>query len=336
LPVRKGLKQRLTPVIKLDIPLKRLALILATGTCLGASTAVFQQAANCGLSLSLILAGSTLLGGMLLLPWIDAKGAELISNKLDWRLYLAFAGFLGIGFPYLILFNATAHLQSAVVAAILATPILATVMSQWILGRQALSTYRLLAVFVTVCGMFALALSKWLTDGHQSDQNFGWLVAGLLAACSLGYANYFRKAYEPEGATPTQLAVGILFAGGAICLAWWAAAFAMGRRAELPAEHNWGLMLGFVGVQGAIYAAQYWFQMQLQKAGDPTAVSLIGPVSAVIGVALGLWLFGQSVAWHGLVAVLLMIAGSVIVAVTSPPLPAPRSKDAGSSPVSTR
>ena len=124
----------------------------------------------------------------------------------------------------------------------------------------------------------------------------GWVLAGLCIPVSLAVGNVYRTVYWPDGATPTQLAVGsnfsafALLALAAICFDG-AAAFA-----SLSAVPIW------VFVQMVVSAAMFSVFFRLQQVGGPTYLSQIGFVASAVALAIGTLLLGERyslITWFG-------------------------------------
>ncbi|MDN3718988.1 EamA family transporter [Roseibium salinum] len=124
----------------------------------------------------------------------------------------------------------------------------------------------------------------------------------------LATGNIYRTLKWPKGATPVDLALGMM-ATGFLALAIFTAAIGI---PVVPS--GWSPeAVGLLAAQMAIFALQYGLYFRLQQTAGPVYLSQIGSVAAVIGLGLGFLVFGEIPNAAKLAAVASVGAGIVLV-----------------------
>jgi drug/metabolite transporter (DMT)-like permease len=280
-----------------------LACLLATGTLLGLATNLAKLAGEAGLP-ALPFLGWSIAGAALLLGPVVAIGSGLPRLTARTAEYFVVAGLVSVAAPNLILFAAVPHVGAGFAALAIAFPPLYTYVMALALGMERFCAWRAAGVAIALSGAVLLAAFKFAAPQAAT----GWIVATMLAPVILAVGNIYRTARWPAGARPEQLAPGMLVAS-VLLLAGFA--LATGSGGPVPTEVPDGLPI--VAAQSVAFALQYLLFFVLQKRGGPVYLSLLGSVSAIVGVPIAVLLLGEAWPRGIVVGALLIITGIALV-----------------------
>ena len=278
------------------------AALLGAGALLGVSTNVAKVAHSIGLAplpfLTWSLAGATfLLTGI---SMVRGQTPGLNRRSLE---YFVVAAFLSVAGSNLIFFNAVTHVGVSFVALTISLPPLLTYVGALMLGMESFCRWRASGVVLALAGTGVLVLGKWTAP----DTNHYWIALTLIGPVLLAAGNIYRTRRWPPGASAESLAPGMLLA--ATVLLVMIAMIMPGWTLGVSTESTYALPL--IGAQAVVFAGQFLLLFVLQKAGGPVFLSLMGAVSAVVGVPLAMVLLEEPALPALLPSVALIAAGIV-------------------------
>ncbi|WP_415919015.1 DMT family transporter [Tateyamaria sp. SN6-1] len=256
------------------------------------------------------LAGEAGLSPLAFLSW-SILGAALVLSlfaiirghmpTLNFRTfeYFVVAAFVTVAGSNLIFFSAVPHVGASFVTLAITLPPLLTYVGALALKMENFDWRRALGVVAALLGAGFLAVSQL----SAPDAPVFWILLTLLGPVMLAIGNLYRTLRWPKGETADALAPGMLIAAAAML---FATALLPDFSVSVPTDTAQPILL--IGVQAAIFAAQFLLMFVLQKYGGPVLLSLLGGVGAVIGVPVAIMLLGEN-APDGL------IAGSALIAV---------------------
>lgn len=246
-----------------------------------------------GSALSLLLAG-----------WII--GALPVWSARCFR-YYSICAFLGLIGPAVATFWVIPHIGTGLMAAVIATSPIITVLISHLFGAERFNQLLFLGVMTGFVGAAVIILGE--ATWPSEEGKYLWLVASLLVPTLLASGNVARTALWPAGLTPIQAGAGIsTFA--VVTAAFLVPVFEPAAFSAMPSRDALLLMLGFVVVNG-ISAFPFFY---LQKIGGPTLLSLLSHVMAGFGLLLGVIFFADRYRLIDLAGVLLILMG---VSITS-------------------
>ena len=266
-------------------------LLLATGALLGLSTNLAKLAGNAGLDPLAFLTWSVVGASVVLvargavlgrLPAVTARTAE----------YFVVAGLVSVVVSNLIFFAAVPRIGAGFVSLAIAFPPLYTYLGALALGMERVQARRALGVALALGGAAYLGVAKLAGP----DAPVLWVALAMAGPVFLAVGNLYRTARWPPGATPEELAPGMLVASAAMLLAVGGVAALVpgapgGFGLAVPTE-TWAPVLLVLG-QAAVFAVQNLLFFALQKAGGPVYLSLLGAVGAVVGVPVAVLFLGE-------------------------------------------
>lgn len=284
-----------------------LASLLGTGVLIGLSTNLTKVASDAGLG-ALAFLTWTVAGAAVLLGVATALRGSLTRFDRPRLEYFAVSGLISLAAPNLLLFAAIPHVGPAFAVLSLVFPPLYTYLGALVFRMESWSVVRALAVSLALFGGGWLAVAEF----RSPDASPGWIVATLTVPVLLAAGNLYRSARWPAGATPEELAPGMLAASAVMLLVFGTASGALGLpprsfSLSLPAFSStiaW-LLIG----HSVILAASYALFFVLQKTGGPVYLSLIGSVAAVTGVPFAVVWLDETLPDGLLVAGVLITAG---------------------------
>lgn len=186
------------------------------------------------------------------------------------------AGAILIG-PMGLGYLAVRHVGAGFLSLTYAFPILLTWAMARLIGLEPADPQRRLAVLLGVAGGLMLGAGK---ISGMPDGAAGWAVVACAVPVVIAAGNIYRTRYWPVGAQPVLLA-GLMLLGGALVALPLAALTE--QAAALWADPGLRRLIWW---DIAAFAIQYVTYFQLQRAGGPLMLSLIGPVAAILGAAV--------------------------------------------------
>lgn len=276
------------------------ASLLGCGALLALSTTLAKVAHGIGIGplpfLTWSLAGATLL----LSAVAFFRGQRPAINRRSIEYYVL-AGFLSVAGANLIFFNAVPRVGVSFVVLTISLPPVLTYVAALLLRMETFCRWRAAGVILALCGTSVLVAGQWAAPGIDRF----WIGLTLLGPVLLAAGNIYRTVRWPPGASAESLAPGMLFAATALLVtaalvipAW-----------SLDVSTSSTQALSLIAIQAVIFAGQFLLLFILQKAGGPVFLSLIGAVSAVIGVPLAMIVLKESLLPALLPSVALIAAG---------------------------
>lgn len=242
-------------------------------------------------------------GGGLILLVCQGKG-----SAIRWRgsvaRYFGFSALTAIALPNVLAFIVVAQIGSGLTATLYALPSLATYAIALTLRMETLSLARAMGLLMGIAGCV------WILSPSPagiSGETVPWLMLGLLIPLSLAIGNIYRTTHWPRGASPEQLAPGMLLGGAILILV---VILVRGEAATLLVGHPtlWGILI----IQSMVTAVGYRGFFQLQKRSSPTFLSQLGFVITPAGLLFGILFFNESFGWAVWGGVALLMVGVVL------------------------
>lgn len=286
-----------------DTPgIKPILLLLGVGLLIAMMLPLSRAAMNAGMT-PLSYAFWQALGGGLLLA-VALRGRQAL--RLDGRLvrYYGISGLTAIALPNAVAFAVVANIGAGLTATLYALPSLATYAIAITMGMESLRKTKVIGLSFGVAGCI------WILSPNPAGISPGsvpWLLLGLLVPVSLAIGNIYRTSHWPKGASPDQLAVGMLLSGATLI---FMVVMMTGdlRTLGLEGTHLWGLVV----LQSILTAVGYWGFFHLQRQTSPTFLSQLGFVITPAGMLFGIAFYGESyglTVWGGVV---LLLTGVVL------------------------
>ncbi|MEQ9547589.1 MAG: DMT family transporter [Marinobacter sp.] len=241
-------------------------------------------------------------GGLILL--VFQRQARTIRWRGAIARYFGFSALTAIAVPNVLAFIVVAKIGSGLTATLYALPSLATYAIALTLRMETLSAYRAMGLLMGVAGC-VLILSP--SPAGIGEETLSWLMLGLLIPLSLAIGNVYRTTHWPRGATPEQLAPGMLLGGAIVILV---VIVLRGEAATLLVDHPtlWGILI----IQSVVTAVGYRGFFQLQKHSSPTFLSQLGFVITPAGLLFGILFLKESFGWVVWGGVALLMVGVVL------------------------
>lgn len=258
--------------------------LVVGGALLGISTNLAKYASEIGLA-PLIFLFWSIAGAATILLIIALLRHELPPlNKRSFEYYFISA-LVSVAGSNLLFFSAIPHVGAGFVALIISLPPLLTYLGALALKMERFQTVRALGVAAALSGVGILAAYKFTAP----KASVFWILTALCGPVLLAIGNLYRTLRWPKGASPNELAPGMLIA----------ATILLGATSLLP---NFSLTIpprgllpfGLIILQAFIFAGQFQLLFLLQKTGGPVLLSLLGSVGAVIGVPVAIFLQNES------------------------------------------
>lgn len=281
-----------------------LACLLATGALLAFSTILAKLATGVGLSPVALLAWSCLGAAGVLLGIAAARG-HLPTFNVQTLEYALVAATVSFAAPNLLFYSAIPHVGVSFVALAIAFPPLFTYLGALALRTERFSIVRASGIALALAGAAYIAVLKLNAPSGAS----GWILAVLAGPILLAIGNLYRTLRWPEGAQHDALAAIMLAAAAAMLLA---VGMLPGFSLAVPPTRDAALL---IGVQIAIFAAQFAIFFILQERGGPVYISLLGAVAATVGVPVAILLLGEASPAGLTLGGLLIAAGITLVTV---------------------
>lgn len=278
------------------------ALLLTVGSFLALSVVVGKLADDAGASRLLFLCVALLGAGLALACIARGQGTWGELHRPVRRYALVSGVFLAV--PYALAFLALRHVDASFITLSFVFPGLLTWLMAVPMGVEPFGARRLLGVCLGLASGVLLVIGKW----QQPDVMPLWILAILAVPVFLAIGNIYRTMAWPAGAAPVMLAALMLGSGGLLLLP-------IVSLVDLPRD-GWtldnGLILTLLVVQIATFTLVYYLFFILQRLAGPVYLSQIGPVAAVVGPAIGIFMLGEAPPANLLPAGLLMAVGLTI------------------------
>lgn len=269
-----------------------LALLAITGALLGLSLPFGKLATGSGVQpivwAFVISAG----GGGLIFAAMLMRGQRVGVTGRKLRYYLVTAA-ITYALPNLLLFSVIPHVGAGYAGIMYTLSPIVTLMLSIALGVRRPNGLGIVGIGIGFVGAVMVALTRGQV-GEPAD--LFWVAVALLIPVSLAVGNIYRTADWPDGAEPTELAVGSNLAAALLLLAGILAGpggASLGALGEMPL---------LVLAQMAASAAMFVFFFRLQVVGGPVYLSQIGYVAAAVGLFSGTFFLGErygALTWLG-------------------------------------
>lgn len=282
--------------------IKSVFLLLGVGVVIALMLPLSRAAMDSGMTPLAYAFWQALGGGVILAVWLRRHPSLRFGSKL--LLYFGMSGLTAIAIPNAVAFAVVSNIGAGLTATLYALPSLATYAMAVTLGMESLKTRKVIGLSLGVAGCV------WVLSPNPagiSTEALPWLLLGLFVPISLAIGNVYRTAQWPTGATPEQLAVGMLF-GGAVLIFMVVVAAGHMRTLVVESAGLWGILL----IQSILTAVGYWGFFHLQRQTSPTFLSQLGFVITPAGMLFGIVFYDESYGWAVWGGVLLILTGVVL------------------------
>jgi drug/metabolite transporter (DMT)-like permease len=283
-----------------------LALLLLLATLWGGSY-TFVKLGVATIPPITLIEGRTLIAGVLLLLIMAGRGVRLPSDGATWRRFM-FQACLNSVIPWTLIAWAERSVDAGLATILNSTsPIFTFFLTLAIAGQDALSLRK---VFGVVVGMMGICLIVGVQAFHGVGEQLAAQIAIVVATICYAGGAVFSRGFK--GLDPMAPATGSLICGAAVLLP-----------ISLVVEHPWTVvpsaasllaLLGLAVFSTAIAFVIYFRLIQTLGSVGTTAQAYL---RVPIGVALGVWVLGESLsptAWIGLGCVVAGVAAMTIPA----------------------
>ena len=289
-----------------------LALLLVLATLWGASY-TFLKVAVATIPPITLIAGRTLIAGLLLVVIMHWRGVKMPADAANWRRFL-FQACLNSVIPWTMVAWGTQALDAGVATILNSTaPIFTFFLTLAVTRHEAVTSRKLLGV---VAGMAGICLIVGMQALAGLGEQFTAQIAMLFAAICYAGAAIFGRAFKDLD--PMAPAAGSLLCGAAILIPL-----------SLVVEQPWTLtpsansLLALLGL--AVFSTAFAFVIYFRL------IQTLGPIGATaqaylrvpIGVAAGVVFLDEqlsSTAWIGLTCVVIGVAAMTIPARKAKPV----------------
>lgn len=224
-----------------------------------------------------------------------------MGAKLHKR-YFMISGLTAIAIPNAVAFSIAVELGAAITSVYYALPSLVTYGLALLLKLERIQRLRVTGLFISVAGC------AWVLLGNQSveitSSSINTMLLGLLIPVALGIGNIYRTRAWPKGATPNQLAPGMLM-GGALGIFIYL--ILQNRLEVLWVAHAQVLLI--LIVQSLITAQSYLWFFKLQKLATPVFISQLGFVIIPTGSLAGVLFLGEQIGVDFILGVSVLFLG---------------------------
>lgn len=290
-----------------------LALLLALATLWGASYTFIKLGVATIPPITLI-AGRTLIAGLLLVVIMYGRGINLPTDGVMWRRFL-FQACLNSVIPWTMLAWSVSSLDAGLATILNSTaPIFTFFLTLTVTRHEALTSRKLLGVCAGMAGICLIVGVEAL--GGFGKQLVAQIVAVLAAICYAGAAIFGRGF---KGLDPMAPAAGSLLCGAAILIP-----------ISLMVEQPWTLapssssMLALLGLAVFSTALAFVIYFRLIQTLGSVGTTAQAYLRVPIGVAIGVLFLGESLSatgWIGLGCVVVGVAAMTIPVRKSAPVP---------------
>jgi drug/metabolite transporter (DMT)-like permease len=277
-----------------------LVLLLLVGGLLAANITLVKAAAGGGASPIMAALVSTAGAGLLLLAVSTLTNGRPapVRGRLT---FFVVAGGVSYAFPNALVFVAADRVGPAY-AAILYTFVPGITYLVALLWRiETWAARRVAGLVVGLVGAVLIVTSRF--ELATAAETF-WLLAALAAPVSVAVGNVVRSRYWPAGASPLDIAPGLLLAAGGLLSLLLAASPAARGSGGAP-----GLTIAILAVSTLFYALYF----RLQHVAGAVYLSQIGYVAAGAGLVLGHYFFDEPVNAAMLAGLGLVVLGVLLV-----------------------
>ncbi|MBR1228858.1 MULTISPECIES: DMT family transporter [unclassified Bradyrhizobium] len=291
-----------------------LGLLLLLATLWGASYTFLKVAVETIPPITLI-AGRTLIAGLLLVAIMHGRGVKMPTDAANWRRFL-FQACLNSVIPWVMVAWGARALDAGVATILNSTaPIFTFFLTFAITRHEAVTSRKLIGVIAGMAGICLIVGVQAL--GGLGEQLIAQIVCVLAAVCYAGAAIFGRNF---GGLDPMAPAAGSLLCGAAILIPL---SLVVDRPWTLaPSMHSLLALLAIAVFSTALAFVIYFRLIQTLGSVGATAQAYL---RVPIGVAFGVTFLGEqlsSTVWIGLACVVAGVAAMTIPARRTKPVPA--------------
>jgi len=291
-----------------------LGLLLLLATAWGASY-TFLKIAVATIPPITLIAGRTLIAGVLLVVIMHWRGVKLPTDAANWRRFL-FQACMNSVIPWTMLAWGSQALDAGVATILNSTaPIFTFFLTFAVTRHEAVTSRKLIGVIAGMAGICLIVGVQAL--GDFGEQLIAQIVCVLAAVCYAGAAIFGRNF---KGLDPMAPAAGSLLCGAAILIPL---SIVVDRPWTLAPSMNSLLALLALAVFSTALAFVIYFRL-IQTLGSVGATAQ-AYLRVPIGVALGVIFLGEqlsSTVWIGLACVVIGVAAMTIPARREKPVAA--------------
>jgi len=226
------------------------------------------------------------------------------SFKPEYLRYYILCGLLGIALPNTLMYFASAHLPSGIIAVLVNTVPIWIYPLSLLLAQESFHKLRFLAVLIGVLGMVLMVHEglQWPQTSH-----IPWILAILLVPLSFALCAVFIAAFRPVPSNSLSLSAGMLIVS-TVCVAPWAVGTDNIYPFHWPlTQLNWLILLEI-----ALSSTGYVILFSLLKRAGPVFYSLVGGVVSLTGLFWGMVIFQESLNFMTIVSIV-CILGAIIL-----------------------
>lgn len=282
--------------------IKSVFLLLGVGVLIALMLPLARAALEDGVTPLAYAFWQALGGAVILAAWLRRRSSLGVQGKFV--RYFGISGLTAIAVPNAVAFAVVANIGAGLTATLYALPSLATYAIAVTLGMEPLRKRKAIGL------SFGVAGCVWILSPNPagiSPDTLPWLLLGLLVPLSLAIGNIYRTAHWPTGASPEQLAVGMLLGGAALI---FMVVLMAGDVQTLVVEGTrlWAILV----LQSILTAIGYRGFFHLQRQTSPTFLSQLGFVITPAGMLFGIVFYGESYGWAVWGGVVLLLTGVVL------------------------
>ena len=262
-----------------------LFLLLATGAALGLNFPLGKLAMAAGITPALWAAVISLGAGLAMLVIVTVTEWKNPS-RTSTTYFAIVSGFLSYVVPNALTYAVIPKIGSGLTAIMFAlSPVVTALFSLLLRVRPP----NLISIFGIVVGLAGAGIIIFSRNTDFSGGAAEWLPLALLIPLFLGAGNVYRTMAWPFGASPRKLAAHTNLAAVPF--------FALLVYAQTGTVDVMPLAAipGLVAMQLVVSTIMFLMFFRLQQVGGPTYLSQIGYVAAAVGVAVGVFYFGEPI-----------------------------------------
>ncbi len=282
-----------------------LFLLLATGAALGLNFPLGKLAMAAGITPALWAAVISLGAGLAMLVIVTVTEWKNPS-RTSTTYFAIVSGFLSYVVPNALTYAVIPKIGSGLAAIMFAlSPVVTALFSLLLRVRPP----NLISIFGIVVGLAGAGIIIFSRNTDFSGAAAEWLLLALLIPLFLGAGNVYRTMAWPFGASPRKLAAHTNLAAVpffALLVYAQTGTIDVMPLAAIP---------GLVAMQLVVSTIMFLMFFRLQQVGGPTYLSQIGYVAAAVGVAVGVFYFGETYprsVWAGAGIIAMGIAFSTL------------------------
>lgn len=282
--------------------IKSALLLLGVGVLIALMLPLSRAAMDAGMTPLAYAFWQALGGGVILAVWLRRRSPLRLDGTL--ARYFGISGLTAIAVPNALAFAVVSNIGAGLTATLYALPSLATYAIAVSLGMESLRKKKAIGL------SFGVAGCVWILSPNPagiSPDSLPWLLLGLLVPLSLAIGNIYRTSHWPTGATPEQLAIGMLL-GGAVLIFMAVLVSGEVRTLVVDSAGLWAILI----VQSILTAIGYRGFFHLQRQTSPTFLSQLGFVITPAGMLFGIVFYGESYGWAVWGGVVLLLIGVVL------------------------